>query len=597
MDNYKYGMVGNCRSAALISEKGSIDWWCLPEFDSSSVFGALLDEDKGGRIEIITEEAYQTNQSYQADTNILCTYFSDGNNSFEILDFMPRYKTENGGYFTPPETCRLFRVISGKPKIRIRYDPHLNYAMGETKHIITGKYIKSYCEYPEYESIYLYASFPLKDILDQQEITLHDIGYMLISYNQKLMDINNSQIYLEYQRTKVYWLNWVSKSRKFDLYNNEITRSLLILKLLTYQRTGAILAAATTSLPEELGKKRNWDYRFCWIRDASMTLETLVELGHFNAAKRYMTFIKNVIILKSESFQIMYGIRGERDLEEKTLDYLKGYQGSKPVRIGNAAYRQSQHDISGFLLDLIYLYFLHFAGTQDESEDIWSITRSMVRTVSANWQKPDHGIWEIRGEKKQYVFSKIHCWVAVDRAVKIARLLNQKQYLEEWEKLAVKIRNDILLKGWNQRKKTFTQVYGEESLDASLLLMEAYGFLSAADEKYRSTVLAIKKELYHDGLMYRYNSPDELGYPVSSFTVCNFWLIGSLYKIGFQDEARKIFNNLLGLSNHLGLFSEDIDFKTKRQLGNFPQAYSHIALVKVAMIFSREKPSPVFLKP
>jgi GH15 family glucan-1,4-alpha-glucosidase len=370
-----------------------------------------------------------------------------------------------------------------------------------------------------------------------------------------------------------------------------------VLKLLSYQQTGAILAAPTTSIPETIGEGRNWDYRFCWLRDASLTLETLVKLNHYTAARRYMSYIKGIIKSKDEHFQIMYGIRGERMLEEIELGHFKGYLNSRPVRIGNAAYLQVQNDIYGFLLDLILQYYLYFAGTLNETEDIWSITRSLVRTVSRVWKNPDHGIWEIRTEPKHYVFSKIQCWVAVDRGIRIARLLGKPEYCEDWEKQAGEIRDEILEKGWSRKKEAFVQTYGDDHLDASLLLMESYGFISAGDDRFVKTVLAIKKELFRDGLMYRYIRSDGIGLPASSFTICTFWLISSLYKIGRSEEARNIFENTLSYANHLGLFSEDIDFRSKRLLGNFPQGYSHVALIQSAILFSEENPRPDFVRP
>lgn len=596
-NNLNYGIIGNCRSAALISREGSIDWFCLPEFDSPSVFARILDEEAGGSMQIIPGEGYDTFQTYQKNTNILSTLFTDGRNAFEVLDFMPRYKTEQNNYFTPPEIYRYFRVVSGNPSVRFRYDPRLNYATGETYHITGNGYIKSYVNGSRYESIYLYSSLPLQEVLDGKLIRLSKDNYMLISYNEKLVRIDHDRVYLEYQRTKVYWLNWVNRSRVFRRYNDVITRSLLVLKLLSYQQTGAILAAPTTSLPETIGEERNWDYRFCWLRDASLTLNTLVRLNHFSAARKYMSYLKSIIKSKDEHFQIMYGIRGERMLEETELDHLAGYRNSRPVRVGNAAYLQVQNDIYGFLLDLIHLYYLYFAGTLNETEDIWSITRSLVRTVGRVWKKPDHGIWEIRTEPRHYVFSKLLCWVAADRGIKIARHLGRHEYCSEWEKLAGEIRDEIMEKGWSERKESFVQAYGADHLDASLLLMESYGFLEANDEKYVKTVLAVQKELFRDGLMYRYVHSDGLGTPSSSFTICTFWLISSLFKAGRHEEAEKIFEATLSYANHLGLFSEDIDFKSKRLLGNFPQGYSHIALIQSAILFSEEKPKSDFIRP
>jgi GH15 family glucan-1,4-alpha-glucosidase len=383
----------------------------------------------------------------------------------------------------------------------------------------------------------------------------------------------------------------------YSKYTEEIIRSLLVLKIMSYQRSGAVLAALTTSIPEAIGEVRNWDYRFCWLRDASMSIATLLKLGHFNAARSFVGYIKRIIQSKSDSFQIMYGIRGEQNLQETDLPHLSGYENSRPVRIGNAAFNQSQNDVFGYLMNVIYQYFKFFPGSLDEIEEMWEIVRNISRTVTMRWRNPDRGIWEIRNGDKHFVSSKVMSWVALDRATKIAALLNKKYYQETWRRTADDIRADVYAHGWKEEIQSFTQAYSNDDMDASLLLMAEYGFIAPTDPKFRSTVLAIKKALYHNGLMYRYINHDDFGQPSSSFTICTFGLIQALYRIGLKEEAEEIFLKLMSYSNHLGLFSEDIDFNTKRLLGNFPQAYSHLALINTASLFSEEKPTSRFIKP
>ncbi len=597
MDNLNYGVIGNGRSAALVSERGSIDWCCLPDFDSPSMFAKLLDSNKGGSFEILVGDSYLISQKYIYRTNVLCTEFKSAEGTFEVIDFMPRYKTSDQNYFAPAEIYRYIKYISGKPSFRVKYCPAFNYAREAVASIAEKDYIVTYSVEKPTDCIYLYTGLNFKDLLESNSIELTQHQFILLSYNQKIIEIDIRRVYLEFQRTKVYWLNWTNRSRRFKKYQEEITRSLLVLKIMSFQSTGALLAALTTSIPETIGEGRNWDYRFCWLRDASMSLDTLLKMGHFYSAQRFMGYLKSILKSKNDTFQIMYGIRGERELTEQELPDLAGYENSKPVRIGNAAFSQRQNDVFGYLLNVIYQYYKFFPGTLDEVEDIWEIVRLICRTISTHWEKPDKGIWEIRNEEKHFVFSKVMSWVAMDRAVKIAQLLNKDNYAESWKGIADDIKDDIIKKGWKEDLQTFTGTYDDSDLDASLLLMAEYGFIDPADPKYKKTVFAIKKELFHNGLVYRYISADDFGKPSSSFTICTFWLVQALFITGEKDEAKKIFEDLLSFGNHLGLFSEDIEFSTKRLLGNFPQAYSHLALINSAALFSEEDILPKFIMP
>ena len=587
MNNLDYGIIGNCQSAALISKTGSLEWSCLPNFDSSSVFAKILDEDIGGSFEIITTPDYKIAQKYIPSTNILVTEWNNGKDAFEFIDFMPRYKDEDNSYYTPPDIVRYVKHIKGSPKFKVNYNPKLNYAKGPTTNKAEDDCIKSTYNEETYESLFLYTSFNNDAILNGEILTLTDShGYFLISYHEKLLSQSIDREYLKLQRTRVYWLNWSEKTTQYKHYNKEILRSALVLKLLSYEKSGAVLAAATTSLPETIGEVRNWDYRFCWIRDASMVIKVISNLGHTRVAKRFLDFIISVIPIKDEKIQIMYGINGQKKLTEETLDHLKGYKGSSPVRVGNAAYEQKQNDIYGILMDVIYQQFVQFNNTLANSEELWTLSKSIVTIVKDNWKKADKGIWEFRTEDRHFTFSKLLCWVAVDRAIKIAKLIGKEAGHDKWITLRDEIHDDIYNNAWNDDIKAYAQSYGSNDLDASTLLMESYGFIKPKDPRFISTVQATEKELCNDGLMYRYKNKDDFGLPSSSFTICTFWMINSLYKIGEHKKAKAYFDQLLSYSNHLGLFSEDIDFKSKRLLGNFPQAYSHLALIETAINFS-----------
>ena len=586
MKNLDYGVIGNCKSAALISRSGSIDWCCLPDFDSSSVFAKILDSEKGGFFSIEPVEKYNIQQRYLEKTNILITEYSCGEDAFQVFDFMPRYRTEAGSYHCPPDIIRFVRHLRGEPKIRVHYQPRPAYAQYESRIEVTDKYIKAMTTQGPYESVYLYSDLPFEKIINSKPITIQQDCFFVLSYNQKLFKPDSDWVRLEYQRTKVYWLGWVAKTRVLRNYQKEVERSSLVLKLLTYQKTGAILASVTTSLPETIGDVRNWDYRYCWLRDASMTINILSRLGHYNVAGRFLRFILDIIPFKDEKIQIMYSINHRRRLTEKQLPWLSGYENSKPVRIGNAAANQKQNDIYGVVLDVIFESLTIFQGSLNNKEDLWTVTRTLARHVKNNWKKLDSGIWEFRTEQKHFTFSKILCWVGMDRAARIAKFFEKDNDAKDYAYWREQIKADILKKGRNPKANALTQYYGGDSMDASNLLAHQYGFLSRKDPIFIDTVLHTFEKLSKQGLMYRYNSADDFGRPKSSFTVCTFWMIKSLYLIGREKQAIKMFEQVLQYSNHLGLFSEDIDFKTKRLLGNFPQGYSHIALIDTALTLS-----------
>ncbi|MDD3321362.1 MAG: glycoside hydrolase family 15 protein [Paludibacter sp.] len=597
-ESLNYGAIGNCRSAALISDKGSIDWLCLPDFDSSSIFAKILDKKIGGNFGFIVDESYSIKQKYVEHTNILCTTFSSYEGEFEVLDFMPRYRIgEKHDYYLPPEVYRLIKLRSGKPRFKVDFKPAMNYARDTATFNIQNDYMKVVASENQYDTFYLYSSIDFDTVLEKKEFILEKNEFFLLSYNQKLIKIDQIRVEMEYQRTKVYWINWANRTKKFTKYYSLIERSVLVLKLMSFHRSGAVLAALTTSLPESIGEVRNWDYRFCWLRDASMSIETLLGVGHQGAAKRFMAFIHNILKKKSDRFQIMYGIRGERLLHEEILPHLSGYKNSAPVRIGNDAYHQKQNDSFGYLMDVIFQYYRFFPGSLDEVEDMFEVVKNIVRAVSSDWENPDKGIWEIRGEEQHFVLSKVMSWVAMDRAVGIAEILQRNDFATRWKIIADSIKQDVMEKGWNEEIGSFTQTYTNTEMDSSLLLMEEYGFISANDIRYKKTVDSVYRALNYNGLMFRYTVQDDFGKPTSAFTICTFWMIRGLFVTGREKEAQTLFEELLSYSNHLGLFSEDLDFETKSQLGNFPQAYSQLALINTALLFSEEIELSKFIRP
>lgn len=580
-----YGIIGNCRSSALISKNGSIDWCCLPDFDSRSIFALLLDDEKGGYFSIAARGEYSITQRYLTNTNILVTKYISDVSAFEIIDFMPIYHTTENEYYNAPEIYRLIRVLKGVPLIRVDYFPMLNYA-NPTEGFVSQHYVKHVTKGGRYESLYLYTDINKELVLNQKYFEIYDHCFFCVSYHEKLVTLDISRVHLEYQRTKVYWMNWSNRTIKVPKYHKQIIRSSLLLRLLTYEKSGAIIAAPTTSLPETIGETRNWDYRFCWIRDSSMVIKTFLNIGHNRSARKFQKFILGVNNGKQEEIQIMYGIHWEKDLKEIILPQLKGYMGSLPVRVGNAAFSQKQNDIYGVLMDSIYTSLIKFPTSLDTSEELWTFVRGLMVLVSKTWRNPDKSIWEIRGADYHFVYSKLMSWVAIDRGVKIAQRLDRGQYVMEWTKLADTIREDIFKNGWDPDLGAFVQAYGTKNLDAANLLMEETGFIEADDPRYISTVLKIKEELYRNGYMFRYINEDDFGIPTNSFVLCNFWLVNSLHKIGRKEEALEVFENILSCVNHLGLLAEHVDVETKELMGNFPQAYSHLGLIQSALLIN-----------
>lgn len=591
---YPHGVVGNGRSAALVAPDGTVEFLCLPNFDSPFVFASLLDKKIGGRFGLSIEGGAATGQKYLSNTNILVTRFESADGVFECVDFMPRWKLgeADGRCAALSGMVRLLRLVSGAPRVRVDYDPRPLYGKYEpVRRVVAPGVIHAFAQGAvsrpdQYESVYLYSNLDGAGILAGKPMTLAGDAFLWCSYHDKLDKPTQARAELALARTQAYWLNFCENGRIPEgPYRDTVARSALVLKLMQYEPTGALVAAITTSLPETVGEERNWDYRFCWIRDASMTVSVMRRLGHQGSAKRFIHWLLHVAPGKEEALQIMYGLRGERMLKETVLDHLAGYENSRPVRIGNAAFRQRQHDIYGALMDAIWHGIQEKLWQDEELEGVWTRVRAMAGTVERTWQQPDSGIWEFRGAKRNFVHSKLLCWVAIDRAQRIARAIGRGDWARRREPLAAAIRQSILEHGWSEKQQAYTQSYGSETLDASVLLMGDYGFTGPDDPRFVSTVRVLKKKLMKNGLMFRYRDADDFGEPSSSFTICSLWMAKALWLIGDRADARALFERVLACANGKGLLSEDIDFKNKRLLGNFPQAYSHLAVIDCALTF------------
>ena len=579
----QYGIIGNSSTAALVHQSGSIDWCCLPRFDSPSAFAALLDP-AGGRFEVTSVGAVVTRQSYVAKTAILRTEFDQGDESFAVIDFMPRY-LDGQACSRPLEIHRILKPLRGRPAVRVRFEPRLNYARGETRVARTADTITAV---NGLEDLFLYSSLPLDKIVAGEPMVLEGDHYLLLTYHEKLDPPSLTYANEMFEKTREHWEAWSDECRLPSFWSDRVLRSAITLKLLTYESTGAMVAAVTTSIPEAVGEERNWDYRYCWLRDASLVLESLKSVGHFREARGFIGFLLNIFESKQSKIQILYRVDGSTDLDEKILPHLHGYRGSSPVRIGNNACRTRQNDIFGEVLNAIHLYYHHYEFERMPRE-VWSLVKFLVNTVIRDWGNRDAGIWEFRHRPRHFTHSKMLSWVALDRGIRIAKRIGRDAVASEWAPLADTIREDILHKGWKSRAGSFTQTYGSNALDVSLLQATRLGFLDPADTRWVGTVRSCERSLCRNGVVLRYSNPDDFGPPKNGFVLASFWMAKALHTIGERQKAIDLAEATMAHANHLGLLSEDIDAQTGELLGNFPQAYSHLAVVNTANLLGREE--------
>jgi GH15 family glucan-1,4-alpha-glucosidase len=584
-----YGIIGNMLSAALVGIDGSIDWCCLPRFDSPSIFAAILDDEKGGQFHIRPEGPFQSHQAYLPNTNVLQTTFETQMGTASLIDFMPCYRTPRGRLIQFNEIHRLVECAKGKVALEAVFEPQFNYARGDTfisssKYGVTvsgeaGKLVLS-CLTP-------FAIDGTKAISGFRLEQGQRAEFILRWGSDNPLPPGRYRSAVKLERTKDYWRRQAEGCVFSGPWRDAIVRSYLALHLLVYSPTGAIVAAPTTSLPEQIGGERNWDYRFTWLRDASLTLIAFFRLGHIEEAKGFMNWLMTVCDKCGAKTQILYDIDFEDPLKEQQLDHLRGYRDSRPVRIGNDAYRQLQLDVFGEVLEAAHTY-LDIGGRV--APRTWRLLESFVNAACENWQRPDSGIWEVRGGPYHFVHSKLLCWVALDRGVRIAEKLGHRKNLDRWRKTADDIRVDILTRGWNHKRQAFTQHYDTLALDASNLLMSLFGFLPVSDERITSTIERTVEELSCNGLLRRYRT-DETDDGISglegAFLMCSFWLVRNLLRLGRLDEATALYQRLLSYSNHLGLFSEMVDPMTGGALGNFPQAFTHLAVIITGLELTR----------
>lgn len=580
--NLDYGIIGNCRTCALVKRDATISWLCLPRFDSPSVFAKILDP-QGGECSVRPEGKHTTKQEYITNTAVLRTRFKGKNWAFSVYDFFPRYEE---GFGKHNHLIRLFKHEQGKPKIKITFTPKPNYARNNTK-LIT-KQDRIIAEHPK-QKIHARTSIP-KGLINKKSFLLDKNHFLVISENP-LPEITHKIIQGAMKKTIAYWKKFVKETTIPKKYSSEVVRSAITLKLLQYEPTGAFVAAPTTSLPESIGDVRNWDYRYCWLRDAAFTIDAFTRLCRFMEAADFMRYLEMICkqCSKKPHLQIMYGIEGQHSLNEKKLGHLKGFKGSRPVRVGNAAYRQKQLDVAGEILDALSHFYVHYKFSDKLPDYTWQLVIMLVDQIRKNWRKKDHGLWEFRNTLKHFTHSKLLCWVGMNAAIKIAEEFNKKAPLEEWSKLKDEIRYDILENAWNPKRKAFTMAYGMQELDASVLQMPLLGFLDAKDPRMKSTINAIERELRAGCcFVFRYKCEDDFGKPKNTFSLCSLWFTQALYLSGQKKRAKKMFEHFLTHANHLGMFSEGLNPRNNELTGNFPQALTHLALINTAMMMAHK---------
>ena len=591
-----YALISDQHSCALVSRDGSVDWACFPRFDSRASFARLLDWERGGCFQLAPEGVRGIERRYLPGTNVLETTFETAGGEAVLTDFMPVHE-ESGphdpGHISPQQIVRRLRCTRGSVQFGLVCAPRFDYGLIIPHVSLTDAHHG--VAHGGADALSVYCSAPLSALPDDRfeasgRIAEGEEVFAAVTYRSRFSDrreaMDEATARKQLAETTAYWEQWSARSTYEGAYADAVQRSALVLKALTHSPSGAILAAATTSLPEALGGERNWDYRFTWIRDASFALYALSILGYRDEAQHFKDWLEWATAGRARDLQIMYGLGGERRLPEHELLHLAGYGNSRPVRIGNGAAGQYQLDIYGELLDSAHL-FRRMGG--DVDPEYWEFLRRVAGFVSDHWREPDEGLWEARAARQHHVFSKVMCWVAMDRAIRAARALDLPGDIEGWRRTRSEIKEDVLAHGYDAERGAFVQAYGSDYLDASALMMPLVGFIKATDPRMRSTIEAIERGLTSpEGLVYRYRGfHDGLQGDEGTFAICSYWLADNLILLGEVDRARSLFELMLGARNDVGLQAEEVEPGTLALLGNFPQAFSHMGLINTAVQLDR----------
>ena len=599
MDGYRpiqnYGVIGDLNTVALVGKHGSIDLLSFPTFDSPTIFAALLDHQKGGHFQIMPQlDEAESRQMYLPDTNCLLTRFLDDTGVAEITDFMPLGR-RNGGHHTRT-VIRRVSTVRGEVNFRMVCAPRFDYARGHHSAEANGNAVLFTGRGDAPMAVRLRSTVPMRveggDAHAEFRLSSGEsAAFILEQVLPGMSSPSDAPDYVDeaFMETVTYWQRWVERSTYQGRWREMVNRSALVLKLLTSETHGSLIAAPTFGLPEKVGGERNWDYRYTWIRDASFSLQSLLRLGYTDEAKQFMQWIENRCneLNPDGSLQVMYGIDGRHNLAESILPHLEGYRGSSPVRIGNGAFDQLQLDIYGELMDSVFLYDAH---GEPVHYDLWRNLVSLIDWVCANWRQPDEGIWEVRGGRQDFLSSRVMCWVAVDRGIRLSLKRSLPAPVNSWMATRNMIYQEIFQGFWNPRRRAFIQHLGSRSMDASNLLMPLMSLISPTDPRWVSTLHAIEEDLAEDSLLFRYkqgeSAADGFDGGEGTFCMCTFWYVDSLAQAGEVDKARLIFEKMLGYANHLGLYAEELGPRAEH-LGNFPQAFTHLGLITSAFNLDR----------
>lgn len=583
------GIIGNCHFSALIDRYGDIGWLCWPNFDSEFIFCSLLDERKGGNFSISPPRKTQGNQKYIRNTNILKTTFENDQGKFAVVDFAPRYH-QFSRYYKPNMIIRMVKPIEGKPQCKVSFAPIKEYGKSKCETVSGSNHIQvTGHEKP----IRLTTNAPLTYIDQGIPFLIDKTYYFVLTYGMPLEADLQYTCEDFFEKTKNYWQTWVAHSHIPNKYQNEVIRSALVLKLHQFEDTGAIIAATTTSIPEAKNTERNWDYRYCWLRDAMFSLSALQRLTHFEELEHFINYLKNLVEQSKERdffLQPVYGIDGRSKLEEKKLIFLEGYKKTKPVRVGNQAHEHLQHDVYGEMVLAIAPLFYDSRFSVKKSALPYDLLKNMILQIEKYMEAKDSGLWEFRGISQLHTFTLLMHWAGANTGYHIFEK-NDPYNLKEKTKNLEKIAREIIEKQcFDKDLNTYTQAAGKKDLDASLLMMINMGYLSPDDKRAKRLIEQIEKNLGHSsGLLHRYKAKDDFGDTENAFLICSFWLVEALAITGEKEKAEKLFEKLLSFSNHLGLYSEDLDPETNILWGNFPQTYSHVGLINAAFALSEDR--------